>query len=77
MNYLKRILTFLVALYKRYPARANVLIASAVVAVAGLAGIVVSPQSVITILVVVIPILIPGFVTHHQVTPVKSGRRVR
>jgi hypothetical protein len=67
---LSRIVSTLVGLYRQYPARSNALIISGVVAVAGFAGIVVSPQSVGTVLAVIIPILLGGELTHHKVTPV-------
>jgi hypothetical protein len=70
-DFSRRIVGAIISLYRAYPARANALIISAVVAVAGLAGVVVSPQSVATIVAVVIPILLGGELTHHKVTPVK------
>jgi hypothetical protein len=72
---LTRIVGALTTLYKEYPSRANALIVSAIVAIAGLAGIVVSPQSIETVIAVVLPILITGELTHHKVTPVKAARR--
>jgi hypothetical protein len=71
---LTRIVGALTTLYGEYPSRANALLVAAVVAVAGLAGIVVSPQSVETVIAVVLPILITGELTHHKVTPAKKAR---
>lgn len=71
---LTRIVGALTTLYKEYPARANALIVAGIVAIAGLAGIVVSPQSVETVIAVILPILITGELTHHKVTPAKSHR---
>jgi hypothetical protein len=57
-------------LYRRYPARANTYIAGAVILGAGLLGIVVNQQSVLTDVALVAPILIGGEVTHRAVRPV-------
>jgi hypothetical protein len=70
MSFLKRAADALLTLYREYPARANALIVAGAVALCSAVGIVVAPQSVETILGVVIPILITGEATHHRVTPV-------
>jgi hypothetical protein len=60
-----------VELYRRYPARANTYIASAVVFAAGVFGVVLNQQSVLTDVALVIPILIGGEATHRAVSPTK------
>jgi hypothetical protein len=67
--------TAAIAFYRRYPARSNSYIAAAVVTAAGAIGIVVSPESVLQILSIVLPVLLGGEATHRLVTPVKQPRR--
>jgi tetrahydromethanopterin S-methyltransferase subunit B len=67
----KRLAAAAIALYRRYPARANSYILAGVIAVAGASGIVIDQTSVSMIIDVVLPILLLGEGTHHFVSPAK------
>jgi hypothetical protein len=58
------------AFYRRYPARCNSYIASGIVFVAGLFGVVIGQQGVLTDIALVAPFLIAGEGTHRLVKPV-------
>lgn len=68
---LRRAVQFALAYYHREPARVNSWVAAAVVAVAGLTGFVVSPQSVLAVIAIVAPIIGLGEVTRSKVSPTR------
>jgi hypothetical protein len=62
----QRVVTF----YRQYPARSVSYVVSAVVAVAGFAGVGVDVDTLAGILSVVLPVLLGGELVHGRVTPV-------
>lgn len=67
----KRIGSAAIDLYRRYPARGNSYILSAVVAAGAAVGVAVNHQGAGTIIALVVPILLGGEATHHLVSPTK------
>jgi hypothetical protein len=67
----KRLLTAATDLYRRYPSRGNSYILAAAVGIGSAIGIAVNPQSVGTVIALVVPILLGGEATHHLVTPAR------
>lgn len=73
-NAAQRLLNAALDLYRAYPSRSNAYIASAVVFVGGLFGVMVDQQSVLTDVALVAPILLSGEITHRKVRPVRRHR---
>jgi len=71
----KRLWSGATALYRRYPARSNTLVAGTVVAGLGFLGVSVDLVSVKAIVALELPILAAGEATHRQVTPVRKRNR--
>lgn len=74
-KFLARVGGAAVRFYRRYPARANSYILSAIVGGAGAFGVVIDPQSAGHIIELVLPILVTGELTHHKVSPAKRSAR--
>lgn len=69
MSILRHLATLALGFYRREPVRVNTWIAAAVVAVLGLAGVVVPQQSVLDVLTYILPILGLGEVARSKVSP--------
>lgn len=66
---IKRVVAAVKAYYDREPVRVLTAAATAIVAGAALAGIVVDQQAVLNVLVFVMPILLGGEITRRKVVP--------
>lgn len=71
LAFVKNAYAQVVALVKKYPARATSYVVAAVVFVAAKFGVVLPTESVTSVIVAVVGILGAGEVTHHTVTPAK------
>jgi hypothetical protein len=67
----KRLGAAALALYHRYPARGNAVIASGVVFAAGTFGVVIDSGTVLRDVAIVVPIILAGEATHRTVRPLR------
>lgn len=70
MSILRKLAAEALALYRSEPVLVYTYAASAIVAAASLAGVVVNQQSVLHVIETVIPILVGGHLARGRVTPV-------